>query len=154
MAAGVQELPGALAGLPSVPSQGSGAGGGAGTGTGTGIGPGDGSGLGDGKGGGTGGGVYRPGNGVMLAERSHRGQAGLHRRRDARQDPGRRAGRGGGAAGRRRSARSGSPGRSTRRSASIRKPSRPCERWRFRPGTRFGQPVPVLVEIEMTFTLR
>jgi TonB family protein len=27
-------------------------------------------------------------------------------------------------------------------------------RWRFRPGTRFGQPVPVLVEIELTFTLR
>jgi protein TonB len=27
-------------------------------------------------------------------------------------------------------------------------------RWRFAPGTRFGQPVPVLVEIELTFTLR
>jgi periplasmic protein TonB len=27
-------------------------------------------------------------------------------------------------------------------------------RWRFRPGTRFGQPVSVLVEIELTFTLR
>ena len=27
-------------------------------------------------------------------------------------------------------------------------------KWRFAPGTRFGQPVPVLVEIEMTFTLR
>ena len=26
--------------------------------------------------------------------------------------------------------------------------------WRFRPGTRFGQPVPVLVTIEITFTLR
>jgi TonB family protein len=26
--------------------------------------------------------------------------------------------------------------------------------WRFRPGTRFGQPVAVLVEIELTFTLR
>jgi hypothetical protein len=28
------------------------------------------------------------------------------------------------------------------------------KRWRFVPGTRFGQPVPVLVEIELTFTLR
>ena len=27
-------------------------------------------------------------------------------------------------------------------------------KWQFAPGTRFGQPVPVLVEIEMTFTLR
>ena len=26
--------------------------------------------------------------------------------------------------------------------------------WRFRPGTWFGQPVPVLVTIEITFTLR
>jgi protein TonB len=26
--------------------------------------------------------------------------------------------------------------------------------WRFRPGTRLGQPVPVLVSIEVTFTLR
>jgi TonB family protein len=46
------------------PSQGSGVGGGAGAGTGTGIGPGRGSGLGPGEGGGTGGGFYRPGNGV------------------------------------------------------------------------------------------
>ena len=64
--AGVQEMPGTLTGLPSVPSQGSGSGGGAGTGTGTGIGPGSGSGLGPGSGGGTGGGVYRPGNGVAM----------------------------------------------------------------------------------------
>ena len=67
MATGVQELPGAISNLPTMPtaSQGSGSGGGAGTGTGTGIGPGRGSGLGDGEGGGTGGGVYRPGNGVI-----------------------------------------------------------------------------------------
>ena len=64
--AGVQEMPGALTGLPSVPSQGSGSGGGAGTGTGSGIGPGSGSGLGPGSGGGTGGGFYRPGNGVAM----------------------------------------------------------------------------------------
>lgn len=45
-------------------SRGGGAGGGAGTGEGTGIGPGQGGGLGPGEGGGTGGGVFRPGNGV------------------------------------------------------------------------------------------
>lgn len=28
------------------------------------------------------------------------------------------------------------------------------KQWRFRPGGRFGQPVPVLVTIELTFTLR
>jgi hypothetical protein len=28
------------------------------------------------------------------------------------------------------------------------------KQWRFAPGTRQGIPVPVLVEIEMTFTLR
>ncbi|PYQ93305.1 MAG: energy transducer TonB, partial [Acidobacteria bacterium] len=26
--------------------------------------------------------------------------------------------------------------------------------WKFKPGTRLGQPVPVLVTIELTFTLR
>ncbi len=26
--------------------------------------------------------------------------------------------------------------------------------WRFKPGTRFGQPVPVLVTLEITFTVR
>jgi protein TonB len=29
-----------------------------------------------------------------------------------------------------------------------------ARKWKFRPGTRFGQPVPVLVSIELTFTLR
>ena len=31
---------------------------------------------------------------------------------------------------------------------------RATKQWRFLPGTRFGQPVPVLVVIELTFTLR
>jgi protein TonB len=43
---------------------GTGTGGGSGTGTGTGIGGGSGSGIGDGWGGGTGGGAYRPGSGI------------------------------------------------------------------------------------------
>jgi protein TonB len=29
-----------------------------------------------------------------------------------------------------------------------------ARQWRFVPGTRFGQPVPVLIVIELTFTLR
>ena len=29
-----------------------------------------------------------------------------------------------------------------------------AQQWRFRPGTRLGQPVPVLVTIELSFTLR
>jgi len=49
---------------PVTESQGSGKGGGAGSGAGTGVGPGTGSGLGPGSGGGFGGGVYQPGNGV------------------------------------------------------------------------------------------
>jgi protein TonB len=31
---------------------------------------------------------------------------------------------------------------------------RAAEKWRFRPGTRLGQPVPVLVTIELSFALR
>ena len=55
----------------STPSQGTGTGGGGGTGQGVGIGSGRGSGLGAGEGGGTGGGVYRPGNGVELPRPIH-----------------------------------------------------------------------------------
>jgi TonB family protein len=29
-----------------------------------------------------------------------------------------------------------------------------ASQWRFAPGTRFGQPVPVLITIELQFTLR
>ncbi len=66
MALGELTLPGSLDGTAPAGSTslGPGTGGGAGTGTGTGIGPGQGPGLGPGSGGGTGGGVYRPGNGV------------------------------------------------------------------------------------------
>jgi TonB family protein len=64
LAAAEITAPGIIDPGPPSPSQGAGTGGGAGTGAGGGIGPGSGSGLGDGQGGGTGGGVYRPGNGV------------------------------------------------------------------------------------------
>jgi periplasmic protein TonB len=150
--AGVQELPGALTGLPST-SLGSGTGGGAGTGTGTGIGPGSGSGLGPGTGGGTGGGVYRPGNGVMppklLVEVKPSYTAEAMRAKiqgvvtlEAIVNPD-------GSVGSVQVIRSLDPtfGLDEEAKRTVRK-------WRFAPGTKLGQAVPVLVEIEMTFTLR
>jgi TonB family protein len=155
MASGVQEMPGAISNLPTIPtpSQGLGTGGGAGTGTGTGIGPGTGSGLGPGEGGGTGGGVYRPGNGVVsprLIREVKPGYTGEAMRAkiqgvvlmEAVVMP------------------DGSIGnvRITRSLDSVfgldQEAIKTVKKWQFAPGTRFGQPVPVLVEIEMTFTLR
>lgn len=151
--AGVQEMPGALAGLPSVPSQGPGIGGGAGTGTGTGIGPGSGSGLGPGTGGNTGGGAFRPGNGVnmprILSEVKPSYTADAMRAKIqgvvlveavVRED---------GTVGQVQVVRSLDPTFGLDQEAI-----KAVRRWRFAPGTRLGQPVPVLVEIELTFTLR
>ena len=155
MASGVTELPGAISNLPTMPtaSQGSGSGGGAGTGTGTGIGPGRGSGLGDGEGGGTGGGVYRPGNGVIsprLLQEVKPGYTGEAMRAkiqgvvvmEAVVLPD-------GSIGNVHITRSLDPTFGLDQEAI-----KTVKKWRFAPGTRFGQPVPVLVEIEMTFTLR
>lgn len=65
MSAGAVQAVGAIeSNAASTLSQGSGSGGGAGMGTGTGVGSGTGSGFGAGFGGGTGGGAYQPGNGV------------------------------------------------------------------------------------------
>lgn len=151
--AGVQALPGALSGLPSVPSQGAGSGGGAGTGTGRGIGPGRGSGLGEGFGGGTGGGAYRPGNGVMMPEV-------INEVKPSYTADAMRAKIQGvvmveavvlpdGGVGQVQVVRSLDPTFGLDQEAI-----KAVKRWRFRPGTRLGQPVPVLVEIELTFTLR
>ena len=153
MSAGVQEMPGALTGLPSVPSQGSGSGGGAGTGTGTGIGSGSGSGLGAGSGGGTGGGFYRPGNGVampsVISEVKPSYTADAMRQKiqgvvmvEAIVMPD-------GGVGQVTVVRSLDPTFGLDQEAV-----KAVRRWRFRPGTRQGQAVPVLVEIELTFTLR
>jgi TonB family protein len=151
--AGVVELPGTLTGLPAVSSQGSGVGGGAGIGTGTGIGSGQGSGLGPGRGGGTGGGWFRPGNGVAMPEvlnevkPSYTADAMRQKIQgivmvEAVVMPD-------GSVGQVQVVRSldGTFGLDQEAIKAVR-------RWRFRPGTRFGQPVPVLVEIELTFTLR
>ncbi len=151
--AGVLQLPGALAGLPSVPSQGSGAGGGAGTGTGTGIGSGRGSGLGDGFGGGTGGGAFRPGNGVMmprvLAEVKPSYTADAMRNKIQGIVVVEAVVLSDGGVGQVQVVRSLDPTFGLDQEAI-----KAVRRWKFAPGTRLGQPVSVIVEIELTFTLR
>src|SRR6202171_163588 len=148
-------LSGALEAPPGPPtaSLGSGSGGGAGTGRGSGIGPGTGSGLGPGSGGGTGGGVYQPGNGVTLPRVQHE-------ERPAYTSDAMRAKvqgtvllqcvvRPDGTVGDVQVVRSLDPtfGLDQQAVAAAR-------RWRFFPGTRLGEPVSVLVTIELTFTLR
>ena len=155
LAAAQESLPGAIEVPPGPPSvsQGAGSGGGAGTGTGSGIGSGTGSGLGPGSGGGTGGGVYRPGNGVTLPRliREVKPQYTSDAMRAkvqgmvllecvVRPD--------------------GSVGdvqvvRSLDSTFGLDQEAvNAARQWRFAPGTRQGEPVSVLVTIELTFTLR
>jgi TonB family protein len=154
-ASAAETLTGAIDTKPGPPtlSQGSGSGGGAGTGTGTGIGPGTGSGLGPGSGGGTGGGFYQPGNGVTTpialdqVKPQYTSEAmrariqgtvwvecivqttgvctDVHVVRSLDQTFG-----------------------------LDREAVKAAQQWRFKPGMRFGQPVPVLVTIELSFALR
>ena len=155
MASAAEAVAGVLEAVPSfdVESLGTGTGSGAGTGTGTGIGSGEGSGLGPGEGGGTGGGAYRPGSGIELPRvlREVKPQYTSDAMRAKVQGtvwleaivmP------------------DGSVGR-----VSVVKSLDPvfgldeeavkaARQWRFAPGTRLGQPVPVIVTIELTFTLR
>ena len=154
-ASGTESLPGVLTGLPAAltASQGSGRGGGAGTGTGTGIGEGTGSGLGPGSGGGFGGGAYRPGNGVQLprilreVKPSYTADAMRAKVQgvvelEAVVLPD-------GSVGDVRIVHSLDPVFGLDQEAI-----KAVKQWRFAPGTRLGQPVAVLVGIELTFTLR
>ena len=137
----------------STESQGAGVGGGGGTGRGTGVGSGQGSGLGEGIGGGTGGGVFRPGNGVMIPRV-------LREVKPAYTAEAMRAKVQGvvllecvvmpdGTIGRVEVVKSldGTFGLDQEAIKAARQ-------WRFAPGTRFGEPVAVLVTIELQFTLR
>ena len=147
-------LPGAIEGAPPISdSLGSGRGGGAGTGTGTGIGSGTGSGLGEGWGGGTGGGAYRPGNGVetpkLLKEVKPQYTAQAMRAKiqgtvllECVVQPD-------GTVGNIKVVRSLDSTFGLDQEAM-----KAARQWQFAPGTRFGQPVPVLVTIEIAFTLR
>jgi TonB family protein len=144
---------GAMEGIPTSESLGIGRGGGAGTGVGTGIGSGRGSGLGDGWGGGTGGGAYRPGNGVetprLLKEVKPQYTAQAMRAKIQGEvllecivgvD---------GQVGNIRVVRSLDSTFGLDQEAI-----KAARQWRFAPGTRQGQPVPVLVTIAIAFTLR
>lgn len=156
MASAELTLAGVLDGMKSSnspTSQGSGSGGGSGTGTGTGIGSGTGSGLGPGWGGGTGGGAYRPGSGIelprLLREVKPQYTADAMRAKiqgtavlDCVVTPD-------GGVGECDIARSLDSSFGLDQEAV-----KAAKQWRFTPGRRFGQPVPVLVTIELTFTLR
>ena len=124
-----------------------------GSGSGSGAGPGQGSGVGPGFGGGTGGGAYRPGNGVNLPQplREVKPQYTADAMRAKVQGtvllecvvlP------------------DGSVGsvevvRSLDSTFGLDQEAiKAAKQWRFRPGTCLGEPVAVLVTIELTFTLR
>jgi TonB family protein len=155
LASAAETLPGAIDAPPGPPtlSQGSGSGGGAGTGSGSGVGPGTGSGLGPGSGGGTGGGAYRPGNGVTLPRvlrevRPNYTSDAMRAKVQGivvlecvvRPD--------------------GTVGdvQVTRSLDSTfgldQEAIKAAKQWRFAPGSRLGEAVPVLISIELTFTLR
>jgi TonB family protein len=155
LASGLVVLPGAID-APSGPptnSQGPGRGGRFGSGVGDGDGPGSGSGLGHGEQRGTGGDVYRPGNHVtspvpisMLrpnyttAAMRARVQGAVLLECTVRPD---------GSVTDVQVARSLDPVFGLDDEAV-----RTARQWKFRPGTRTGSPVPVIVTIELTFTLR
>jgi TonB family protein len=154
MAAAQQMLPGAIE-TPNVSAEslGSGTGSGAGTGAGSGVGSGQGSGLGEGRGGGTGGGVYRPGSGVttprVLREVKPQYTADAMRAKvqgtvwlECVVMPD-------GSVGDVRVTKSLDPIFGLDQEAI-----KAARGWRFAPGMRQGQPVPVLVTIELSFTLR
>src|SRR5580700_4798039 len=134
-------------------SQGSGIGGGAGTGRGSGAGPGSGSGLGPGSGGGTGGGVYRLGSGVLPP-------VALNQVKPQYTSEAMRARIQGtvmvecvvqlsGVCTDVTVVRSLDPTFGLDNEAI-----KATRQWRFKPGSRLGQPVPVLITIELSFALR
>lgn len=154
MAAAELMAPGVIAeGVPESISQGSGSGGGAGTGTGTGIGPGEGPGLGPGTGGGVGGGTYRPGNGVTLPRV-------LFEKKPAYTADAMRAKVQGTVLLECVVLPDGTVGevdiiRSLDSTFGLDQEAvKAARQWRFQPGMRFGEPVSVLVTIELQFTLR
>ena len=155
MASTEDTLPGILEGLTvlSMESQGPGVGVGAGSGEGGGIGPGQGAGLGPGEGGGSGGGPYRPGNGVEIPR--------LIRKVDPRYTAEAMRAKVQGAVWLEAVVLAdGTVGdvQITRSLDAVfgldEEAVKAARQWRFTPGTRFGEPVAVLVSIELTFTLR
>lgn len=124
-----------------------------GSGSGGGGGPGQGAGLGEGSGGGEGGGIYKPGNGVQLPRiiRDVKPQYTADAMRAKVQGtvwlecvvlPD-------GTVGKIEVVKSLDTTFGLDQEAI-----KAARQWRFSPGTRFGEPVSVLVTIELTFTLR
>jgi len=138
-------------GIPGPPSSGPGTGGGIGTGDGGGVGPGKGPGVGPGEGGGTGGGLFRVGGGVSAPTVLYRIEPNYSE--DAR-----------------RARYQGSVVLSAivRKDGSIQilkvlrglglgldeNAVEALKQWKFRPGTRSGEPVDVALNIEINFALR
>jgi periplasmic protein TonB len=125
----------------------------AGSGTGSGAGPGTGSGMGPGHGGGFGGGAYRPGAGITLP-------SVVREVKPAYTADAMRAKVQGsvwlecivmpdGSVGDVKVTRSLDPIFGLDQEAI-----KAAKQWRFRPGMRQGEPVPVIITIELTFTLR
>jgi len=155
LASGADVVAGALDAPPGPPtaSLGTGTGSGAGTGTGSGIGSGTGSGLGPGQGGGTGGGIYQPGNGVttprVLREVKPQYTSDAMRAKVqgtvllqcvVRPDG---------------SVTDVTVMRSLDSVFGLDQEAiKAARQWRFAPGTRMGQAVPVQITIELMFTLR
>ena len=145
LAAATENVPGVIESAAVSDSTGSGTGGGGGSGFG--------SGLGQGSGGGTGGGVYRPGSGIVSPRI-------LHEVKPTYTADAMRAKVQGtvllecvvladGTVGRVDVVKSLDPTFGLDAEAV-----KAAKQWRFQPGTRFGEPVAVLVTIELTFTLR
>jgi periplasmic protein TonB len=145
---GVIDLPGALTGLPTIPSPGSDIGAGAGMGSGP-----RGWGFGTGPDRGTGDDGFGPGNGVSMpsvvmevkpsytaAAMRAKVQGAVMVQAVVRED---------GSVGRVRIVRS-----LDRTFGLDEEALKAVKNWRFRPGQRQGRNVPVIVEIELTFTLR
>jgi TonB family protein len=154
MAAAENTVPGVIQpNAPMTESQGAGKEGGAGTGTGQGIGSGTGSGLGPGTGGGTGGGAYRPGAGITLPRVVREVKPAYTA------DAMRAKVQGSvwlecivmpdGSVGEVKVTRSLDPIFGLDQEAI-----KAAKMWRFSPGMRQGEPVPVIITIELTFTLR
>lgn len=155
LGASLEDLPGLIETAPAAPttSQGPGRDGGAGPGAGTGSGPGRGPGVGPGYDGGEGGDAYRPGNGVEPP-------IPVHIERPRYTNDAMRARVQGvvwvecvvrptGACSDIHVVRSIDPpfglDEEAMKAAAL---------WRFKPGTRLGRPVPVIVRIQLEFSVR
>lgn len=155
LAASITSLPGALDVPPGPPttSQGPGPGGGAGLGRGDGVGPGRGSGLGDGFDAGTGGRRYQIGNDVTRPIEVRKGvpqyTSDAMRARVQGSVIVECVVQASGMCSDIRVIRSLEPSFGLNDEAI-----KAARQWRFRPGTRMGAPVPVVVTLEVEFTLR